>query len=126
MALSRKTSSSNAALILFAVAASAPLQAEINYTFNGFGTVAVGKVLSGDVDDPDYVSYQCPCFITDYNNGGIYERNDSWSFKQESRLGAQLNVNFSDKLSLVTQVMARAVDSELSLEWAYLSYDFIF
>lgn len=111
-----------AAAVLTAITA-APLQAEISYSFNGFGTLAVGKVVSGDVADPDYVSYQCPCFITDYNNGGIYQNSDNWSFQQESRLGAQLNVNFSDNLSLVTQVMARAVDSELSLEWAYLSYD---
>ena len=97
-------------------------QAEITYNFNGFGTVAVGKVISGDVAEESYVSYQCPCFITDYNNGGIYQDDDGWRFDQESRLGVQLNVNFTDKLSFVTQVMARAVDSELSLEWAYLSY----
>ncbi|KKO45844.1 hypothetical protein WG68_09075 [Arsukibacterium ikkense] len=100
-----------------------PLQAEITYRFNGFGTVAVGKVISGSVNETDYVSYRCPCFITDYNNGGIYERHDGWSASQESRLGAQLNINFTDRLSLVTQVMARAVDNEFSLEWAYLSYD---
>lgn len=123
MKRSNKISSLRSAVVVFAVAVAAPLQAEISYSFNGFGTVAVGQVLSGDVAEADYVSYQCPCFITDYNNGGIYQNNDNWSFKQESRLGAQLNVNFSDKLSLVTQVMARAVDSELSLEWAYLSYD---
>ena len=123
MKRSNKISSLRSAVVVLAVAVAAPLQAEISYSFNGFGTVAVGQVLSGDVAEADYVSYQCPCFITDYNNGGIYQNNDNWSFKQESRLGAQLNVNFSDKLSLVTQVMARAVDSELSLEWAYLSYD---
>ncbi|MBU2112225.1 MAG: hypothetical protein KKE94_00475 [Gammaproteobacteria bacterium] len=111
------------AVAVFGLTVVTPLKAEISYSFNGFGTVAVGKVLSGDVADADYVSYQCPCFITDYNNGGIYQTNDSWSFKEESRIGVQLNVNFSDKLSLVTQVMARAVDSELSLEWAYLSYE---
>ncbi|MEW5681416.1 MAG: hypothetical protein AB1780_03475 [Pseudomonadota bacterium] len=97
-------------------------QGELNYSVNGFGTIAVGKVVSGDVNNANYVSYQCPCFITDYNNGGIYEDDEGWRFDQESRLGVQLNVNFNDKLSFVTQVMARAVDSELSLEWAYLSY----
>lgn len=110
----------SSSVLLFYPASQA--QAEITYNFNGFGTVAVGKVLSGDVADENYVSYQCPCFITDYNNGGIYEDNKGWRFDQESRLGVQLNVNFTDKLSFVTQVMARAVDSELSLEWAYLSY----
>lgn len=97
-------------------------QGELNYSVNGFGTVAVGKVVSGDVNNADYVRYKCPCFITDYNNGGIYEDDEGWRFDQESRLGVQLNVNFNDKFSFVTQVMARAVDSELSLEWAYLSY----
>lgn len=108
---------------VFSLAVVPSLQAEVSYSFNGFGTVAVGKVLSGDVADTDYVNYNCPCFITDYNNGGIYQSNDNWSFKEESRVGVQLNVNFTDDLSLVTQVIARAVDSELSLEWAYLSYD---
>ena len=98
--------------------------ADISYTLNGFGTIAAGKVLSGDVTDPDYVNYHCPCFITDYNNGGIYQSDDDWSLKQESRIGGQVTLKFNDKLSFVTQVMARAVDSELSLEWAYLSYDF--
>lgn len=100
-----------------------PVQADIQYRFNGFGSIVAGKVLSGDVTEPQYVDYQCPCFITDYNNGGIYESDDSWSLKQESRIGAQLNINFTDQLSFVTQVMARAVDSDISLEWAYLSYE---
>ncbi|GHG60344.1 hypothetical protein GCM10010919_03740 [Alishewanella longhuensis] len=98
-------------------------QAEINYRFNGFGTIAVGKVLSGSTEQSSYVNYTCPCFITDYNNGGIYQSNENWSFKEETRVGAQLNIDFTDKLSFVTQVMARAVDSKLSVEWAYLSYD---
>ncbi|MDP5137152.1 hypothetical protein ORJ04_14455 [Rheinheimera baltica] len=123
MKRSNKISFLRSAFVVFGFAVVTPLHAEISYSFNGFGTIVAGKVLSGDVAETDYVSYQCPCFITDYNNGGIYQKNDSWSFKEESRLGAQLNVNFTDKLSLVTQVMARAVDSELSLEWAYLSYD---
>lgn len=123
MKRSNKVRSLRFSVVFLSVAATAPLQAEISYSFNGFGTIAAGKVLSGDVADPDFVSYQCPCFITDYNNGGIYQNNDGWSIKEESRLGAQLNINFTDKLSLVTQVMARAVDSEFSLEWAYLSYD---
>ncbi|WP_019676140.1 porin [Arsukibacterium perlucidum] len=123
MKRSSKISLVRIGVTVFSVAVVTPLQAEISYQFNGFGTVAVGKVLSGDVADPDFVSYKCPCFITDYNNGGIYQSNDGWSIQEESRIGAQLNVNFTDRLSLVTQVMARAVDSELSLEWAYLSYD---
>lgn len=123
MKRSNKISLVRVGVTVFSVVVVAPLQAEISYQFNGFGTVAVGKVLSGDVADPDFVSYKCPCFITDYNNGGIYQSNDGWSIQEETRIGAQLNVNFTDRLSLVTQVMARAVDSELSLEWAYLSYD---
>lgn len=102
---------------------SAASHADINYRFNGFGTIAVGKILSGSTTDSDYVDYTCPCFITDYNNGGIYQSNQNWSFKEESRIGAQLNVNLTDKLSVVTQVLARAVSSKLSVDWAYVSYD---
>lgn len=98
-------------------------QAEVNYQFNGFGTLAAGKILSGSVAEPEYLNYNCPCFITDYNNGGIYQSDKGWSFKEESRLGVQFNLNFTDDLSFVTQVIARAVDSKLSAEWAYLSYD---
>ena len=77
MKRSNKISSLRSAFVVFGFAVVTPLQAEISYSFNGFGTIAVGKVLTGDVAEADYVSYQCPCFITYYNNGGIYQENDS-------------------------------------------------
>ena len=103
-----------------AVALSASSQA-VDFNWNGFATIAGGKIVSSQKNLPDYLDYDCPCFITDYNNGGIYEQG-GMDFSQETRAGLQGTVTVTDKLSAVGQIMGRTVDSELSLEWAYLSY----
>lgn len=93
----------------------------MDFNWNGFATIAGGKILSSQKNNPDYLDYDCPCFITDYNNGGIYEQGGV-DFSQESRAGLQGSVQFTKDLQAVGQIMGRTVDNELSLEWAYLSY----
>ena len=43
MKRSNKISSLRSAFVVFGFAVVTPLQAEISYSFNGFGTIAVGK-----------------------------------------------------------------------------------
>lgn len=111
----------NRTLILGAAMITLSSAAQAEFSWSGFATIAGAGIVSSEKNLPTYLNYDCPCFIADYNNGGIYEQ-DEWSFSQESRAGVQGMWQITGNLQAVGQVMARAVDSELSLEWAYLSY----
>jgi hypothetical protein len=108
---------------------SAPLLANFdNVTFNGFGSIIATKVLSGDNNDyfEEYYLTQkeCPCFITDYYTGGLVTEDDGFILKNESKIGLQMRVDMTDELSFTTQLVARTIKNELSLEWAYLTYQY--
>ncbi|OYU28966.1 MAG: hypothetical protein CFE41_02980 [Burkholderiales bacterium PBB2] len=99
---------------------SRPAQAQ-EFDFKGFGTLAVGQVLSGSRDTPLLGRYDCPCTIADYGHGGLYSK--SWSASPESKLGLQSTVKFGGQWSATGQVVVRDVDGlKAGLEWAYLSY----
>lgn len=101
-----------------------PALADEAFTYSGFASAVVGKVLSGDrqTNLNDYADYACPCFIADYGHGGLY--GPDWSVKQESKIGLQGTYTFTPSLSATAQVVGRGVDGiKVGLEWAYLSYD---
>ena len=95
-------------------------------SLSGFGSVFVGKTLSGDRSD--YFSsyfgiddYQCPCTIADYINGGIYE--DSWRFEPDTNIGGQAVIEFSETLSVTAQATAYAArDFDIDLTWLLFRY----
>lgn len=108
---------------------SAPLLANFdNVTFNGFGSIIATKVLSADNNDSFEEYYlqqkECPCYITDYYTGGLVNEDDGFILKNESKIGLQMRVEMTDELSFTTQLVARTITNELSLEWAYLSYQY--
>lgn len=92
------------------------------FTYSGFATVAVGKVLGGSNNAPLNTHFDCPCYIADYGQGAVYER--EWSLGQESKLGVQGTYKFTPSLSATGQVVARGVDGvKADVEWAFLSYE---
>lgn len=106
-----------------ALAAFAPFAAAegVEFSGSGFMTLAAGKILGG-TSHQGVSGYQCPCFISDYANAGIYE-NRGIDVGPDSRLGLQGTATFSKDLSATGQVVARgALDGQVDLEWVYGSY----
>ena len=97
-----------------------------NLTFNGFGSIVATNVLSSD-NNASFEEYylrggNCPCYITDYYTGGLINEDDGMSLRYESRIGLQLGVRMTDELTFTSQVVARSLTNEFTLEWAYLTY----
>jgi hypothetical protein len=93
----------------------------ITTSWNGFMSLVGGETLSGDANEENYLGQDCPCFIADYHEGGIYEY-QKFSLENESRIGGQLNLGITDDFSFVTQLVAR--EGDLNISWAYFSWDF--
>lgn len=92
----------------------------VDFSYNGFATVAVGKTISGV--SQDYLDIKCPCYISNYPGVGVYE--NKWSAKPDSKIGLQGTVKVTDKLSFVGQVVLPASnDMKPQVDWAYASYD---
>lgn len=93
------------------------------YKFNGFVSLVGARIISGSGGSDEFpMGRECPCFVADYNSGALYEDGKT-VFDHESRAGLQLNLSFSDQLSLITQVVARSYSEDINLEWVYLSWD---
>lgn len=96
-----------AAILLLALLVSSPVASETS--FNGFGSLFVGKVTEGNE------------FLADYPKIGIYD--EDWSISPDSTLGAQFVSSFTNELSLVTQVVVfGASDFGADVDWLYLNY----
>jgi hypothetical protein len=101
-----------AALVLGAQPALAQFKPE--FKFSGYGTL--GAVYSSE-RDADYVSSLFQ------PNGAGHTR--SWSLTPDTRLGAQLDARFTDKLSAVVQVLSQhQYDNSFTpqIEWANVKY----
>ncbi len=99
---------------------SAAVQA-VDFSYSGFMTVGLGRVLSGSVEGTNEIGFNCPCVIADYSQAAVYER--SWDIKPDSKLGLQGTMAFNDAVSLTGQVVSRGSrDFDVNLEWVYLSY----
>jgi hypothetical protein len=112
-------------LSLCSITTANALEAEyagMKFTGTGFLTAAVGKVLDGSVNNAPVDSYQCPCQISDFSHGSIYD-NSSLNLAPDSKLGLQGRVDFTDKLSLTSQGVSRgSQNGRPNLEWLYASY----
>ena len=90
-------------------------------TFNGFADFTAGEVVGGS-NQSSYLQYKCPCFISNYEYGGIYQ-NTGVSVAKESMIGLQANAKIDDKLTAVLQVDSRGLNGyQPSVDWAYASY----
>ncbi len=94
----------------------------VDYNFSGFADFTAGDVLAGSNHNA-YNNYKCPCFVSNYEYGGIYQ-NHGWNASNESMVGIQLNAKVDDQLSGVVQVDGRGLDGyQTTMDWAYLSYN---
>jgi hypothetical protein len=96
--------------------------AGIEYSGSGFMTLATGKMLGGtrgNVGD-----YNCPCFVSDYAQAGIYDARSALQWNPDSKLGLQGNVYFDNKRFSITAqaVVHGANNGSAELEWFYGSY----
>ncbi len=95
-------------------------------SFSGFADMTAGKILSGNLrGQSQWLSpnYNCPCFISNYEYGGVYQ-NNGWNASNESMVGVQANAHIDDQLSAVVQVDARGLNGyQASVDWAYVSYN---
>lgn len=89
----------------------------INFKGSGFLTLAAGGVLNQG-SSQNASGYNCPCFISDYGEAGVYEKG-GLRWRPDSRLGLQGTAAFSERYSLTTQVEARGSDNALDMEWLY-------
>ncbi len=91
----------------------------LQYGFSGFATVAVGRILGGTHDPEVNQGWNCPCFISDYAQGGVYE-DRGWTARPGSRVGLQGRLATEDqKYSLTAQVVARGATESVRIEWLY-------
>lgn len=109
------------ASVISTLLALAPAASAVEFTGSGFFTLAAGKVLSGS-SKQNVMGYNCPCFISDYAQAGVYQ-NNGWDWKPDSKLGLQGTAKLSNDFSVTSQVVFRgARDGNPNLEWIYGSY----
>ena len=94
----------------------------VEFSGSGFLTVGVGHMLGGtraNVADRD-----CPCFIADYAQAGVYDGRGGLQWKPDTKLGLQGSAYFANRrLSITSQVVSRgARDGKVNLEWLYAGY----
>lgn len=94
----------------------------IEWSGSGFLTLAAGKMLGGTRGS--VAGHDCPCFVADYGQGGVYDGRSGLQWKPDSKFGLQGTGALPDQgLSLTAQVVARgARDGKVNLEWLYGSY----
>lgn len=109
------------ALVLLAARAQAVELAGLEFNGSGFVTLGVGSMLGGSKGNVN--DFDCPCFTSDYAQGGVYDNGDSLQWKPDSKLGLQGSVSFANKRYMLTaQVVSRgARDGKVDLEWLYAS-----
>ena len=107
-------------MIFFVSSVHAEQVGGIEYSGSGFLTVAAGKMLGGthtNVED-----YNCPCFISDYAQAGVYDGSSSLQWKPDSKLGLQGSASYNS-VSVTAQVVVRGATGTPDLEWLYGSYN---
>jgi hypothetical protein len=110
-------------ILLLAIAAT-PAFAADDLRISGFANFTAGKVLSGSNQGSlgGLNVYQCPCYMANYEYGGIYQ-DAGWSAAPESVFGVQADFRVDEKLSSTVQAVARGVNNyTASVDWAYLTY----
>lgn len=114
---------------LVAVATSTLLALPVNaveYDYGGYLSVVAGNILDGDKQNSylnDVLEYDCPCFIADYTDVGIYE-DDGVSFKPDSGYGFNGQISFTDWYSVAGQVEGKGGnDFDPVVTWLYMRFE---
>ncbi len=96
-------------LIFFGLLLSGSTLAQDSWTLSGFASLGAGRIQDDNLEFMDYSA-------------------ERWSFEGDSVIGAQLNWDLADRLSLVTQVVSRGFnwddtsEFEPELDWFFLRY----
>jgi len=97
----------------------------VDFKFSGFGSLIAGYTSGSCTTDntlSDRFNASCTRYIADWAHAGVYT--PDIDIKPESKLGLQGSVRFSPSVSFTSQLVARAADvKQVSLEWAYLTWD---
>lgn len=110
------------ALLCMAPAAWAETAPALEFEGSGFLSLTAGKMLSGTSGRAN--DTECPCFISDYAQTGVYDGRDGLQWKPDSKLGLQGTLSLEDTpFSITGQAVARgAQDGAINLEWLYGNY----
>ncbi len=91
----------------------------IDFTGSGFLTLAAGKMLGGT--RATVLDRNCPCFISDYAQGAVYDGRGSMQFGPDSKVGLQGTAKVTDSaFSLTAQAVSRGAENgQFDFEWLY-------
>jgi predicted porin len=117
-----------ATVVLAALAAlGAPAQAQeadAKLKLSGFLSIVGGRISGtneAQYEGPAFIDgKQCPCYIADWGNAGVYT--EKFSLKPESRAGIQAKYTVSKEINFVGQLAIRGSDTTPRVQWAYASY----
>ncbi len=102
---------------------SAVLTPGLSFSGSGFVTIAAGKVLRGTQHQDVNLGWDCPCYIADFAQAGIYE-SGGVSMRPDSKLGLQGRVATEDnRYALTGQIVARGATGSADLEWLYATVE---
>jgi hypothetical protein len=109
-----------ALIFLSHYSAATAAEQESSFSISGFGTLGVGKILSGTQDSAVNLGYNCPCAIVDYAQNAVFEGH-TLRFKPASKIGIQTQWSSPEKQhSITAQVVSRGVaNGNVNLEWLY-------
>ena len=94
----------------------------VDFSGNGFLTLAAGRMLGGSVEGMNSVGYNCPCQIADYSQAGVYQ-SGGLKLGPDSKIGYQGKATVNETLSFTAQAVSRgAQNGKVDLEWAYGNY----
>ena len=97
----------------------------VEFDYGGYISVVGGATLNGDSTGSylsDVLEYDCPCFIADYTDVGIYE-DDGMTFKPDSGYGVNGQVSFTDWYSIAGQIEGKGGnDFEPEFTWLYMRF----
>ena len=118
------------ALVLSGSAHAIDLSEDGSFKLTGFYNITGAKVLSGSAMGSStpwmYQQWNCPCTMQTWEYAGVYEKNQGWTFDQETLLGVQLKKEFSSTLAATAQLVMRSNNpnqgSRPTLDWAYLTW----
>ncbi|TXH41708.1 MAG: porin [Burkholderiaceae bacterium] len=119
--MERKWKWSRAASLCLMAGALFPMAASADdWDISGFGTLGAGKALSGVKGS--YMGYECPCYIANYPDVGLYR--SSWSASPDTRGGVQGTYHLNKDLSATAQATINAANGgKAAIDWAYGSYN---
>jgi hypothetical protein len=111
-------------LLVTAPLARAAGDSPVEFHGSGFLTVAAGKVVGGSHDPGSDLGYKCPCYISDYAQGGVYE-SGSVRLAPDTKLGLQGTASLDNgRYSITAQaVMRGARKGKVDLEWLYGTFE---